>query len=201
MRSHLKNVSAASTFCPKLNIFTLSHAQHTYWTTPYKDSIIYRNLKHVQGCVYLGPSQNHSRTVHLILNPRTGHVSPQYHVKHDDFFKSVAGKSSNFDSPEPTWKRLSGFMKNDHKSEPNPIGGATSPTPIDNTTRLDDLNDITLCQEPDQDQRETSLDNPSENTPNYARHQSETVPHGSEGETATDTTPNPNVTTRSGRNV
>ena len=30
--------------------------------------------------VYLGPSPNHSRTVHLILNPRTGHVSPQYHV-------------------------------------------------------------------------------------------------------------------------
>ena len=27
------------------------------------------------------------------------------------------------------------------------------------------------------------------------------MPHGSEGETATDTTPNPSVTTRSGRNV
>ena len=145
--------------------------------------------------VDLGPSPNHSRTVHLILNPRTGHVLPQYHVKHDDFFESVTGKSSNFDSPEPTWKRLSGLMKNDHNSEPNSGGAATSLTPIKNTTRLDDLNEINLPQEPDPDQRETSLDNPSENSPNYASHQSETVPHGSEGETATDTTPNPSVTT------
>ena len=37
--------------------------------------------------IYLGPSPNHSRSISLILNPRTGHTSPQYHVKHDDFFK------------------------------------------------------------------------------------------------------------------
>ena len=37
--------------------------------------------EHAQLGVYLGPSPNHSQTVHLILNPRTGHVSPQYHVK------------------------------------------------------------------------------------------------------------------------
>ena len=72
--------------------------------------------------VYLGPSPNHSRTVHLILNPRTGHVSPQFHVKHDDFFESVTGKSLNFDSPEPTWKRLSGLMKNEHKANQTPEG-------------------------------------------------------------------------------
>ena len=67
--------------------------------------------------VYLGSSPNHSRTVHLILNPRTGHVLPQYHVKHNDFFETVNNKNSNFDSPEPTWKRLSGLVKNDHKRE------------------------------------------------------------------------------------
>ena len=80
-------------------------------------------------------------------------------------------------------------------------GAAMSPTPINNTTRLDDLININLPQEYDQDQRETSLDNPSETSPNHVSHQSETVPHGSEGETATDTTPNPSVTARSGRNV
>ena len=64
------------------------------------------------------------------MNPRTAHVLPQYHVKLDDFFESVKGKSSNFDSPEPMWKRLSGLMKNDHKSEPNSGGAATSLTPI-----------------------------------------------------------------------
>ena len=36
--------------------------------------------------VYLGPSPNHARSVALVLNPRTGHVSPQFHVKFDDFF-------------------------------------------------------------------------------------------------------------------
>ena len=92
-------------------------------------------------------------------------------------------------------------MKNDFKSEPNSGGAVTSPTPMNNTTRLDDLNGINLPQESDQDQRETSLDNLSENSPNYTSHQSETVPHGSEGETAMDTTPYPSVTTRSGRNV
>ena len=151
--------------------------------------------------VYLGPSPNHSRTVYLILNPMTGHVSPQYHVKHDDFFESVTGKSSNFDSPEPTWKKLSGLMKNNHKWSSSSGGAATSPTPMNNTTRLDDLNDTNLPQEYDQDQRETSLDNLSKTSPNHASHQPETVPHGSEGETAMDTTPNPSVTTRSGRNV
>ena len=67
--------------------------------------------------VYLGPSPNHSRTVHLILNPRTGHVSPQYLVKHDDFFAMITDKSSNFDSPDPTWKGLSRLVKTDHKKE------------------------------------------------------------------------------------
>ena len=92
-------------------------------------------------------------------------------------------------------------MKNDHKSNSSSRGAATSPTPMNNTTRLDDLNDINLPQEYDQDQRVTSWDNPSKTSPNHASHQSETVPHGSEGETTMDTTPNPSVTTRSGRNI
>ena len=77
----------------------------------------------------------------------------------------------------------------------------TSLTPMNNTTRLDDLNDINLPPEYDQDQRETSLDNLSETSPNHVSHQPETVPHGSEGETAMDMTPNPSVMTRSGRNI
>ena len=36
--------------------------------------------------VYLGPSPNHARSVGLVLNPLTGHVSPQFHVKFDDIF-------------------------------------------------------------------------------------------------------------------
>ena len=102
-----------------------------------------KRQKRAQLGVYLGPSPNHSRMVHLILNPRMGHVSPQYHVKHDDFFETITNKNSNFDLPEPTWKRLSGFMKNDHKKSSD-SEGAMSPAPINNTTKLNDLSDINI---------------------------------------------------------
>ena len=62
--------------------------------------------------IYLGPSPNHSRSISLILNPRTGHVLPQYHVKHDDFFETVnPKKTTNFDAPSPEWKYLARFLQ------------------------------------------------------------------------------------------
>ena len=76
-----------------------------------------------------------------------------------------------------------------------------SPIPINNTTRLDDLNDINLPPESDQYQRETSADNLSETSPNHASHQQEKVPHGSEGGSAMHMIPNPSVMMRSGRNI
>ena len=61
--------------------------------------------------IYLGPSPNHSRSISLILNPRTGHTSPQYHVKHDNFFETVnPNKTTNFDAPPPEWKYLARFL-------------------------------------------------------------------------------------------
>ena len=59
--------------------------------------------------VYLGPSPNHARSIALVLNPRTGHVSPQFHVKFDDFFETVQTKATDLDAPDPEWKYLSGF--------------------------------------------------------------------------------------------
>ena len=76
-----------------------------------------------------------------------------------------------------------------------------SPTPISNTTKLDDLSNINIPPDSDQDQRETSSDNQREISPNHVHHQQETVPHDSEGETTMDTIPNPSVTMRSGRNI
>ena len=68
--------------------------------------------------VYLGPSPNHARSVALVLNPRTGHVSPQFHVKFDDFFEMVQHKATDLDAPDPEWKYLSGFAI--HKGQPRP---------------------------------------------------------------------------------
>ena len=59
--------------------------------------------------VYLRPSLNHARSVALVLNPHTGHVSPQFHVQFDDFFETVQKKPTDLDAPEPEWKYLSGF--------------------------------------------------------------------------------------------
>ena len=67
--------------------------------------------------IYLGPSPNHSRSISLILNPRTGHTSPQYHVKHDDFFETVKpNKTTNFDEPPPEWKYLARFLQRKRSS-------------------------------------------------------------------------------------
>ena len=51
----------------------------------------------------------HARSVALVLNPRTGHVSPQFHLKFDDFFETVQDKPTDLDAPEPEWKYLSSF--------------------------------------------------------------------------------------------
>ena len=65
--------------------------------------------EHSRLCVYSGPSPNHARSIALVLNPRTGHVSPQFHIKFDDFFETVQAKATDLDAPDPEWKYLSGF--------------------------------------------------------------------------------------------
>ena len=39
--------------------------------------------------VYLGRSKHHANNVSLILNTKTDHISPQYHVVFDDDFQTV----------------------------------------------------------------------------------------------------------------
>ena len=63
----------------------------------------------------------------LVLNPHTGHVSPQFHVKFDDFFETVQDKSTDMDAPEPDWKYLSGFAV--RKGRPEPAGRGTTHAP------------------------------------------------------------------------
>ena len=54
--------------------------------------------------VYLGHSPCHSGNVALVLNLRTGHISPQYHVVFDDEFSTVAYLEN--DNAPPNWKLL-----------------------------------------------------------------------------------------------
>ena len=50
--------------------------------------------------IYLGKSPYHAGSVALVLNPKTGHVSPQYHVVFDDDFTTVPYLSNNTENPD-----------------------------------------------------------------------------------------------------
>ena len=56
--------------------------------------------------MYLGQSPVHSPTIGRILDLRTGHVSPQYHVVYDELFNSVQGQLTAELFDEETWKNL-----------------------------------------------------------------------------------------------
>ena len=58
--------------------------------------------------VYLGPSPQHARSVALVLNLQTGHISPQFHVAFDPSFQTV--KSTFGGLPlEVQWLHKAGF--------------------------------------------------------------------------------------------
>ena len=52
-------------------------------------------IKRARVGINLGPSPKHASTVSLVLNPTTGLVSPQFHVKHDDFFETISDRSDH----------------------------------------------------------------------------------------------------------
>ena len=54
--------------------------------------------------IYVGHSPSHAGSVALVLNPRTGHVSPQYHVVFDDLFTTVAYMKKS--EVPPNWTML-----------------------------------------------------------------------------------------------
>jgi hypothetical protein len=69
----------------------------------------------------LGQSPRHARNVSLVLNLNTGLVSPQFHIKHDEFFETI---SRHERSPASPWRLLTGF----HKSAPRPTPSFNLPS-------------------------------------------------------------------------
>jgi hypothetical protein len=65
--------------------------------------------------LYIGPSPRHARNVSLVLSLDTGLVSPQFHVQHDNFFKTVSPKAGN-PAILSNWQKLSG-IRLDGKAE------------------------------------------------------------------------------------
>ena len=56
----------------------------------------------------LGQSPRHARNISLVLNLNTGLVSPQFHIKHDEFFETI---SRDFPTPPAIWIRLAGLKR------------------------------------------------------------------------------------------
>ena len=120
--------------------------------------------------VYLGPSPNHAQSVALVLNPCTGHVSPQFHVKFDDFFETVQKKPTDLDAPELEWKYLSGFaiQKGQPKLSANgPLGDLIAPRQGPTTAILPTIPpaELTTQQQqptiqPDKDDVAANVDDP-----------------------------------------
>jgi hypothetical protein len=54
----------------------------------------------------------HARSVALVLSLSTGHVSPQFHMKFDDFFETAQDTKTR---PESRWQRLSRFVSDTSK--------------------------------------------------------------------------------------
>jgi hypothetical protein len=61
---------------------------------------------------FLGMSPKHARSVEMILNIQTGHVSPQFHWKADSTFTTVLGKFGNA-SPKSQWQQDAGFIQHE----------------------------------------------------------------------------------------
>jgi hypothetical protein len=56
--------------------------------------------------IYMGTSPRHARSVALVLSLSTGYVSPQFHMKFDDFFETVQDATTR---PVSRWQTLSRF--------------------------------------------------------------------------------------------
>ena len=76
--------------------------------------------------IYLGFSPNHSRNVALVLNPTTGLVSPQYHVRFDDLFETTRNPRNNA-IDLATWQVKAGFKERKD-------GNVINAKPVENVT-------------------------------------------------------------------
>ena len=81
--------------------------------------------------IYLGFSPNHARNVALVLNPNTGLVSPQYHVKFDDLFETTRNPRNNA-IDLATWQVKAGFKerKDGVVINAKPVDTATTTIPM-----------------------------------------------------------------------
>ena len=69
--------------------------------------------------INLGPSPQHGKSVHLMLNTQTGHVTPQFHATFDDHFDTVK-QDSGVHLPKCLWQLRTYFRAKVQERSPPP---------------------------------------------------------------------------------
>lgn len=122
---HPTNDSPAQVFSNSRINLNLSHIQH--FTTPIH--VLDRNLQDKTRIfnkwkslskigLYLGKSRHHARSVALVINLQTGHVSPQFHVTFDPTFETDIDNP-----PNSRWQIECGFER--EKRQNNKVNKTT----------------------------------------------------------------------------
>ena len=118
--------------------------------------------------VYLGESPRHARSVSLVLNTNTGLVSPQFHVKHDDFFETI---KKNVNTSTSSWLSVASF-RSDDGNKPGPLQQNVLPssTNANANHRLESSTpDILMIKGAhDADTGSNNVNNPGPNLPSEA---------------------------------
>jgi len=128
--------------------------------------------------VHLGPSPLHSFSVALVLNLKTGRVSPQFHVALDPTFSTVSGRDGT-QPPISLWQMQCGFRKGKkhlaseetHSEMPEFMSPSDVQEAADETEPVSASNDRGNPEQADQDPQEhpvpvsNNLTSPSEIEP------------------------------------
>jgi hypothetical protein len=111
--------------------------------------------------IYLGVSKQHSSTVHLVLNPETGVISPQYHCIFDDTFSTV-WSDGQFD--QNLWECLVKQSELHFSVQPNNDGQVILPP--DFVPFSPDMNTEQHHHQPTNDNNNNDIENLSTKTDN-----------------------------------
>jgi hypothetical protein len=125
-------------------------------------------LSRAKPVVYLGSSPRHARSVSLVLDLETAHVSPQFHLRYDDLFETVSSGRINPQAQVSKWQKLCGFRG------PAPLPKAPTPaatvSPQTDTTNdahdanapvgVVDQDELSIIPDPDEDHDEAEGDPP-----------------------------------------
>jgi hypothetical protein len=66
-------------------------------------------LERAKPVVYLGTSPRHARSVSLVLDLETAHVSPQFHLRYNNLFETVSPGRVNPQVCTSNWQKMCGF--------------------------------------------------------------------------------------------